>query len=78
MNLQTGAFLQLILVLTGIASRLHILLEEIGQAVDLAVDALNRALRVLDVSSGLATTCSEILNNVLCSLRPPRLPRGTQ
>ena len=32
LNLQTGAFLQLILVLTGVASRLHMLCGEIGQA----------------------------------------------
>ena len=50
LNLQTGAFLQLILVLTGIASRLHMLCGEIGQAVDQAVDSLDRLSHILDVS----------------------------
>lgn len=50
LDLQTGAFLQLILVLTAIVSRMHILLEELGLCIDQAIDTLSRLARALDVS----------------------------
>lgn len=50
LELQTGAFLGLILVLTATVSRLHMLVEELESATDLAVDALSRLSGILDVS----------------------------
>lgn len=49
LELQTGAFLQLILTLTAIASRVAVLLAEIESAIEQGCQAVSRFLLVLDV-----------------------------
>ena len=49
--MQTGAFLQFILVLTAIASRLNALLTEVRDALELTRTASCSALQALFVSS---------------------------
>ncbi|KAJ3537383.1 hypothetical protein NM688_g6699 [Phlebia brevispora] len=67
LDLQTGAFLQLILVLTAVASRLHILLEELGSAIDECKHTCVQLLGVLDPThvpsnvSSVAQTPTEVL-----------------
>jgi hypothetical protein len=50
LEFQTGAFLQLILTLTAISSRIAILLTEIQPTIELACRALHSLLCVLHVS----------------------------
>ncbi|KAF7793027.1 hypothetical protein EIP86_004132 [Pleurotus ostreatoroseus] len=52
----TGAFLQFILVLTAVASRLHVLLDELGSAVDQCASACTQLIAILDPSAVAPST----------------------
>ena len=62
LDLQTGAFLQLILTLTAITSRMAILLTEIGPVVANSWAAFYRLTETLSVSVGHLSTLFGVAN----------------
>lgn len=63
--MQTGAFLQLVLALAAIASRLSLVLSEVRSALEVSWAASYRALQTLFVSLGLHNQHAMLAHSII-------------